>query len=396
MQETPPAPADPNAPALHRRWEITVQAGSVAREAQMLNLQLPAKPPVKSALVREAKGALVPSQIEGDGQLAFRIKAMKEGSQATYLVEEEEVKPSKGGVLAVQDRNGVKLTVDGKPIVVYQTQRQARGIALEYLRNGYLHPLYSPAGVVVTDDYPKGKPYQHGIWSGWQKVAFGESHPDFWDMGRKKGRVTMESAGPLWGGPLLGGFIAHQYFTDLDSRRGTTALSEGWRVTAFREAGKTPYFVVDLEARQEALNDQVILGENPFGGITLRGNSNWQGSGNSMFLTSEGQARVAAQGATAHWCYLGGKSGGKQAGVAVLSHPKNAKLPEAVFIDPEDPVMGFSPVKNGPITVQSGQPLKLRYRFVVLDGKPDSKLFDRLWNDFADPPTSSLRQLGGK
>jgi hypothetical protein len=67
-----------------------------------------------------------------------------------------------------------------------------------------------------------------------------------------------------------------------------------------------------------------------------------------------------------------------------------------MLIDPEDPVMGFSPVKNGPITVQPGQPLRLHYRFVVLDGKPDSKLFDRLWNDFADPPAVSLRVLDGK
>jgi hypothetical protein len=58
--------------------------------------------------------------------------------------------------------------------------------------------------------------------------------------------------------------------------------------------------------------------------------------------------------------------------------------------------MGFAPTKNGPITVRSASPLKLKYRFVVLDGKPDRKLFDRLWNDFVNPPMVEVRPLASK
>jgi hypothetical protein len=38
----------------------------------------------------------------------------------------------------------------------------------------------------------------------------------------------------------------------------------------------------------------------------------------------------------------------------------------------------------------------LKYRFVVLDGKPDKKLLDRLWDDFANPPTVEARLLASK
>lgn len=58
--------------------------------------------------------------------------------------------------------------------------------------------------------------------------------------------------------------------------------------------------------------------------------------------------------------------------------------------------MGFAPSKNGSITVLPGKPLKLRYQFVVLDGKPDRKLLDRLWDDFAKPPAVEVRFLAGK
>jgi hypothetical protein len=338
--------------------------------------------------------------MQGDGQVALRIKAMKADTQAIFLAEEaaSAAAPGKGGALAVQGPDGVKLTIDGKPVLTYRTGRQPanKDIAPEYWRNGYLHPLYSPAGVVVTDDYPKDEPYQHGIWSGWQQVESEGSHPDFWDAGLKKGRAAMESIVPLWGGPLRGGFGSHQFFTDLDGRPGNTVLREGWWVTAFRDPSRAPYFVVDLESTEEILSGQATLGQNPFGGITMRGNRDWQGADKSTFLTSEGQVRAKAQGAAAHWCYLGGKSGGKLAGVAILAHPQNLAQPEAVFIDPEDPVMGFAPTKNGPIKVRYGSPLKLKYRFVVLDGKPDRKLFDRLWNDFANSPLVEVRPLASK
>ena len=393
----PRAPAEAPAPKVLRRWEITVQAGPLVREDMTVSALLPGTPGASSVLVHAPNGARVPSQLQGDGQVAFRVKAMKAGAQAIYLAEEGEsaAASGKGGVLAVQAPDGVKLTIDGKPILTYQTQRQPAGkdIAPEYWRNGYLHPLYSPAGVVVTDDYPKDRLYQHGIWSGWQKVECEGSHPDFWDPGLKKGRAGMESIVPLWGGPLRGGFGSHQFFTDLDSRVGTTVLREGWSVTAYRGSGPASYFVVDLESSHEVLNRAATLGANPFGGITMRGNRDWRGAGKALFLTSEGRERGRAQGEPAHWCYLGGKSGGKLAGVAILAHPQNTEKPEAVFIDPEEPVMGFAPTKNGPLSVTRGKPLTLKYRFVVLDGRPDRKLFDRLWSDFANPPTVEARLL---
>ncbi len=377
-----------------------MKAGPRARENVTVTALLPGTPGVKSALVRAPNGARVPSQMQADGQVAFEIKALKAEAQAIYLAEEGEspAGSGKGGVLAAQTPENVTLTIDGKPILAYQTQRQPRrkDIAPEYWRSGYLHPVYSPAGVVVTDDYPKDKLYQHGIWSGWQKVECEGSHPDFWDAGLQTGRVAVESVTPLWGGALRGGFNSHQYFTDLDRRLGATVLREGWSVTGFRASSRPPYFVVDLASSQEVVSGQTTLGENPFGGITLRGNRDWRGPGKSFFLTSEGEERGEAQGKPAHWCYLGGKGGGRLAGVAILAHPRNTEQPEAVFIDPEEPVMGFAPTKNGPITVRSGKPLKLKYRFVVLDGKPDRKLFDRLWDDFANPPEVEVRLLESK
>jgi len=183
----------------------------------------------------------------GDGQVVFKINPMKAGAQAIFLAEEGEspAASEKAGVLAVQDPEGVKLTIDGKPILTIRPSARlgAKDIAPEYGRNGYLHPVYSPAGVLVTDDYPPDKPYQHGIWTGWQKVESGGSHPDFWDTSLKKGRVAMESVAPLWGGPLRGGFGSHQDFRrHWTAGRAPSSCAEGWSVAAFRDASRASYF----------------------------------------------------------------------------------------------------------------------------------------------------------
>jgi hypothetical protein len=47
----------------------------------------------------------------------------------------------------------------------------------------------------------------------------------------------------------------------------------------------------------------------------------------------------------------------------------------------------YSPMKAGPFTIEAGKPFVSRYRFVVSDGPADPALLERLWQDFARPPT---------
>jgi len=52
-----------------------------------------------------------------------------------------------------------------------------------------------------------------------------------------------------------------------------------------------------------------------------------------------------------------------------------------------------SPHREGIDHGASWEALKLRYRFVVLDGKPDRKLLDHLWDDSRNPPAVDVRLL---
>jgi hypothetical protein len=384
--------APPAADKSTRHWEVTVAAGAQDREAQVVTVSLPRNPPLQAVTVREANGAKVVAQMQGPNVMAFRSKPLKAGTEVTYLVDENDhpAKPDKSGMQAVQNSDGIKLTWNGRPVLGYVSRPQTarKDVPAAAARGGYLHPLYSPAGVLVTDDSPKDQPFQHGIWTTWQKVEAAGSRPDFWDLTKAKGGAAVESIGTVWGGPLAAGFDARQFFTDFDQHKGTTVLREAWDVRALR--GSERATLVDVSSSLQAVNGDVTLGTNPFGGIMVRGNRDWQGD-KAIFLTSEGADRGKPLGSPARWCYLGGKSGGKQAGIVILSHPQNSKMPEAVFIDPVAPVMGFAPTAKNPLAVPAHYSIPLKYRYVALDGAPDSKLIDKLWADFATPPETKTR-----
>jgi hypothetical protein len=385
-----PAPKPPVVQA-RRHWEVTVAAGRRNQDAQVVIVNLEQNPPPRGVQVREANGASVTAQV-APGILAFRMNPLKAGEQARYLVDEDPTpaKPDAAGMRATQDGLGIKLALGGRPLLNYVNRPdEPKGTPMAASRGGYLHPLYTPAGVLLTDDFPKNKPYQHGIWTAWQKLENQGSRPDFYDLGKGKGRVAVESIGTVWDGPLAAGFDARQYFTDFDKRKGLTALRESWDVSAYR--GADTYAIVDLRSAQQAVNGPVTFEPNAIGGILVRGNRDWQS--NAIVMTSEGRDRRNAKGTTARWCYLGGKSGGKQAGIAILSHPSNPRAPEAVFIDPTDPLMGFAPAAKQPLSLAARAALSLHYRYVLLDGAPDRKLLDKLWDEFAAPPETQIRLL---
>ena len=80
-----------------------------------------------------------------------------------------------------------------KPVLTYHGGHGVlpAGVREEYRRAGYLHPLVSPLGRVVTGDYPKNHLHHHGVWASWTRTEIDGRKPDFWNMGEKKGRVEM-------------------------------------------------------------------------------------------------------------------------------------------------------------------------------------------------------------
>jgi len=167
---------------------------------------------------------------------------------------------------------------------------------------------------------------------------------------------------------------------------GLTVIHEVLRITAYAGTPRVRGRVFDVESEQSSSNNVVVeIPKGTGGGIAYRGRGFWKDQ--TKVLTSEG-----AQAARARWAYLGGMENGKQSGVAILSHPANVDAPQPLVVGDggKAPVMYFSAAQERTIKIEPMKPLVARYRFVALDGAPDARELERLWRDFAFPPTASV------
>jgi hypothetical protein len=286
----------------------------------------------------------------------------------------------------------VKVSVGGMTAFRYQMQgKLPPGIEPWYLRGGYLHPIFTPAGVLVSNDYPADHHNSHGIWSAWAPVSFEGKDINFWAMGERTGKGDFDTLLGTWDGPVHGGLRSRQVQVSLAGPQPKTALDEVWVVTLYRtHEGTPPYFLFDLDSTQEtATMSPVMVKEHIYGGFAFRGHAQW--GDKADFLTSEGRTRGNGDGSTARWCFIGGRVDGKPVGYAALGHPDNFRAPQPLRINPGDPFFSMAPARAGAFALTPGKPYVSHFRIVVRDGPPDGPLLERLWNDYAHPPEVTVR-----
>ncbi len=292
--------------------------------------------------------------------------------------------------------DGLTISIDGQAALNFRTDKTKKpraDISDDILRAGYLHPVRSPSGAIVTGDYPANHPHHHGIWTPYTKAVFQGRATDFWNMQSKKGEEQWHGGGRLWSGEVYGGFEAEMHMNDLSGPKPITALLDRWSVTAYAiPHAPKPMRVFDLTTTQTcATNDPLELPEYHYGSFGLRGPDEWNGKDGARFLTSEGITdRKKGDGTRARWCYLGGTTSAGLSGTAVLGFPDNFRFPMPVRLHPDMPYFSIVPQKLGAFSIQPGKPYVTRYRFVVTDGEPDAKLFDACWNSLAHPAVVSV------
>lgn len=77
----------------------------------------------------------------------------------------------------------LELTDKGSPVFVYNYGTMLReGTAPDRARCCYLHPVYAPNGVVVTDDFPQDHPHHRGISWMWPVVIVDGTTYDLWTI----------------------------------------------------------------------------------------------------------------------------------------------------------------------------------------------------------------------
>jgi hypothetical protein len=378
---------------LGKTHRVTVEAAPVPRAGLVVSFAVPADA-TEFGGVQDQSGRTLPLQISADRTARFIVPAQAAGEALTFtLVPGQGERTPNQGVKVLRHSTHLQLQVAGKPAFAYRTDKEALprpDIKPEYKRAGYLHPIYTPSGTVVSDDYPVQHVHHHGIWSPWTMTTFQGRTPDFWNMGKKTGTVEAVAVDWTWDGPVHGGFVARHQFVDLSAATPVVALHETWEVTAYQVAvagGGTPVQVFDLLLTQVcATSDPLVLPKYHYGGLGFRGRGEWYGKDKANFLTSEGETdRVKANARPMRWVHVSGAVERGTAGLAVLGHPDNFRAPQPVRVHPNEPYVSFTPSEGGAFKIEPGKPYVARYRFVAADGMPNRDRLDALWNGYAVP-----------
>jgi hypothetical protein len=380
---------------------LSVSAGQFDRQQTLVTLRLPRGWLSVNAL-QSPDGSVIPLQVEAGGQASFILPQLSKDAVAVFAVKRLALKLFGANVVQIIEQHGalsVRLPGQGE-FLVYRTEAgppPRPDIKPIFLRAGYIHPLRSPAGRLLTDDYPPNHLHHHGIWSAWPKTEFEGRQPNFWEMGVGTGTVEAHGTSKPVSGPVWGGFLAYHRLVDLSVKPPKTALNETWLVKTLNVTNiGRPCYLFDLVSTQVcATGSPVKLPQYRYGGIGVRGNWQWNGKDKTQCLTSEGITdRVKAHESRARWCYLGGMTDGHLTGLALLSHPDNFRAPQPMRVHPEEPFVNFAPTQAGEFVIKPGEPYVARHRIVVFDGPPNREELDRLWNDYAYPPVASAVMPG--
>ena len=224
-------------PAAHGEVKsIEVDAGNWDRLETPVYFPLPGFKN-KTLGLRTKGGTMLPLQVDHEGVAAFILPNLAIGKTAFYELITEG--PSnQAAILVKRVKNKLRFSHEGRTIVEYQAEPgplPRKDIDKIFARGGYLHPVYTPRGKLVTDDFPLQHTHHHGIWFPWTKAEFEGRHPDFWNSGDGSARIDFIKLENSWSGSVHGGFVARHRFIDLTAKpKPKPVIEETWESASVR------------------------------------------------------------------------------------------------------------------------------------------------------------------
>lgn len=277
----------------------------------------------------------------------------------------------------------IDVSVAGKPVLTYHsgTVMPPDNMDEGYARSGFIHPLYSPSGKVLTDDFPVAHAHQHALFSAWTRATFKHEVVDFWNQQGGTGSARHVEARAQTGSGFEADLLQF-------SHKGGPAIKEHWVVNV--QDSSDP-FIIDLLIEQEcATDEEVYLHPYHYGGFGLRGSSHWNEEDKDNFegmmnvLTSEGITDIKASNHTQpRWVAVYGPIDGSESGLVIMNHPASFRYPQPVRVHPKMPYFVYSPVVEGSFILKPGMIYKAAYRIVAFDGVPDADRIEELYEEYA-------------
>jgi hypothetical protein len=347
----------------------------------------------------------VPCQLESGytARLWFVLKGISaKNSERQFVLKLEEMTTDvQSKVSLKKDYKDMSLIMNDKPILSYRyaTTYPPDGIDPLFKRSGFIHPLYSPEGEVLTRIQAPDHYHHYGIWGPWTKTTINDRAVDFWNL--MAGEGTVKFAGFLTEeeGTIYSGFEVLQQHIDFGAKgEDNVAMNEILDVRAWN-IGEGIWMVDYTTSINSPLPNGIMLDAYRYGGgIGFRATEKWH-KDNCTVLTSDNKTRIDADGSFAKWCIVEGESATREgrSGILFMSHPSNRMHPEPMRVWPLDAnnnrgdmYFEFVPIRHEAWKLEPKQNYTLKYRMIIFDGKIDAKTAEMYWNSFAKNPVVSI------
>ncbi|MCA1747548.1 MAG: PmoA family protein, partial [Bacteroidales bacterium] len=242
----------------------------------------------------------------------------------------------------VQTTDELTITDEGREVLTYRISEQMppEGVDPLFRRSGFIHPLRSPGGEVLTQIQPPDHYHHYGIWGPWTKTRIGDREIDYWNLAKGEGTVRTKAILTSSSGPDHAAFTALQSHIDFGHQEGERiTMDEFYEVRYLGMEKEEPRYMVDITSTfRNVIEDTIIFEAYRYGGgLGYRATERWNAE-NSSVLTSEGEERVTADVTRARWCLVEGESSAEEgrSGILFMSHPANREHPEPMRVWPTD------------------------------------------------------------
>ncbi len=288
---------------------------------------------------------------------------------------------------------GIDFLIDNQRVLTYQTAKEPvpQGVKEAFSKSGFIHPITSPSGQVLSRIQPTDHYHHYGIWGPWTRATTSGREVDFWNLGDEKGRVDFAK---VLSKKVAGGAAelnVRQNHLDLKAPENEKlAIEEDLRIKV-KPADKGRYMVDYTTTIETKIPGGILLDDYRYGGgIGFRATELW-GDDNSTILTSEGKTRKDADGSNAKWIIVKGKTADAsgQSGILFLSHNTNKSHPEPLRVWPLGQYKGegnvfieFCPIRHESWEIQPNQRYSLKYRMIVFDGELSAEEAEAYWKAF--------------
>jgi hypothetical protein len=299
-----------------------------------------------------------------------------------------------------QSKSPVKLSIDSvliissgnQKLLTYQfkTVYPPTGIDTNYKRSGFIHPLYTPHGQVLTTIQPRDHYHHYGIWNPWTHTFFEGDTVDFWNIKGGQGTVRFVKFTSQKNNSKYVEYTAlHEHVVFKKNGGEKVALNE-WQTVRVYNPVNDDYYIVDITSKMScASQSPLLIVAYRYGGLGWRATEYWDRN-NSEMLTSEGKTRDNTDNTKARWIIVyGSLPGNDEGGMVILSHSANYNHPEPLRIWDKtanggrgDVFANFAPTKDKDWLLEPGKTYTLKYRLVVFNGKFDARKAEDAWKTF--------------